>query len=751
MQTLTFTQKLNFSSWLRFVFPMLIMLLGSQSARAQNVVATNNAVTLTQQPTGNPSVAGLNYAGRYDDSPFTTYSKLGDTRTNPVTPPPFLGTYDLDGNSQLRLTKATAVEFIISNNTIIDDVALQYRVYLSGSTQLPNYTSVPLASIGSDTYEAAGLDLNLIGGLVNGGTYTLEVRYITVATRAGTTRTFIEPSGTPAYTAVFSLSPPTNTPPGGVTNWISNGNAARGEDANWFNGANWSNGVPNRFSDVFIPDKSPGTPPTITPVLDSRLVTYEARNLTIAAPTNSERGLIRLLSATLKIYGDLANGSSGLLAVTESATNGNSTVIFAGGNQRIDQGRIANVIIEGTGIKSLTGSLEIASSLVFSPGVSASLRTSSVNGNGDLEIQTTKPLEVNVNLGTTGSVSGETNTALVLGVLRATRETVQGVTETFGNIGVDITIFGRSDAGTGLITRITNDRFFGPINTAAVSIKRYYNVSINNQANLNATVVFHYLDSTDNNNGAIDELNGNVESRLIMFRTNNNGVPFQPLYGVVNTANNTVTQTGIPTINTITLADRDRPLPVTLTSFDAKRVGADALVTWQTASELNNKGFNVQVSTDGKEYRTLGFVASASPNSVRATNYSYTDTEKNKAGVRYYRLMQVDVDGKTTFFSPRAVSFEGKVASEGVTAVAYPNPFTNSNEVRLSLRSEVEGQGVVRITDMTGRTIGQRQIALGTGNNDVELPRLGDLQAGIYMVRVTLPTGETQNLKVVKQ
>ncbi len=749
MQTITFTQKLlrqwRFAS---FLVPLLALLMSSQLAWAQLIVSTDNAITLTQQPTSSPSVPGLNYAGTANNAPYTTYTQLGNIRTTPVTTSPALGTYDLDGNSQLRLTKSTAVEAIYSPNTSIDAVYLQYRVYVSSSTQLPNFTSVPLVSIGSDTYEAAGLDVNLLSGLVNGGTYTLEVRYSITATRSTTTKIFTEPSGgTPAYTAVFSVTPPTNTPPNGLTNWISNGVVSAGQDANWFNGANWSNGVPTALSDVYIPDKEPSTAPTIAPQLDNNTASYEVRNLTIGGSTNSGRGIIRLLSATLKIYGNFVNGGSGLLAVTESVTNGNSTVVFAGGNQTITQGRIANVRIEGTGIKSVLGGFEVTSALLFPTGINALLRTSIVNGNGDTVLNTGSPTSVYVDLGPDATVTGETNSAFVLGILKANREVVQSVSQTFGNIGIDITVLGRADAGTGFITRTTGDPFFGPVNTSAVGIKRQYGVSLNNASNVNATVVFHYLNSVDNTNGAIDELNGNVESRLVMFRTANNGVPFQPLYGTVNTTAKTVTVNGIVSINTVTLADRDRPLPVMLTFFDAKRVGSDALVTWTTAQEQNNKGYNVQVSTDAKTYRTIGFVASETPNSSSAKSYSFTDTEKNKVGVRYYRLQQVDVDGKTAFFAPRAITFDGRATAAGL--VAYPNPYTS--ELRVSLNSTVSGNATARITDMTGRVISQQVLPLTLGTNDQPIAGMSGLKTGLYMLNVKLPSGETQNLKVVKQ
>jgi hypothetical protein len=201
-------------------------------------------------------------------------------------------------------------------------------------------------------------------------------------------------------------------------------------------------------------------------------------------------------------------------------------------------------------------------------------------------------------------------------------------------------------------------------------------------------------------------------------------------------------------IYTVTLGDRTNPLPVTLISFDAKRSGADAVLTWSTATETNSKGFEVQVSTTGSEFRTLGFVASQSANSTQATAYRYTDTEKNKTGVRYYRLRQLDIDDHETLYAPRTVAFDG--AAEVASLSAYPNPFTGS-DLRLALASTSIGDARLSLTDMTGRTLSQQTVNLVAGTNEMVFNNLNDLKAGVYMVRLALPTGTTQNLRVVKQ
>ena len=255
-----------------------------------------------------------------------------------------------------------------------------------------------------------------------------------------------------------------------------------------------------------------------------------------------------------------------------------------------------------------------------------------------------------------------------------------------------------------------------------------------------STLTLHYLSSPD-------ELNGNAEADLTIFKTSNNGVPFQKIGGNDDFATKTVTMTGVTSINTVTLGDKTRPLPVTVASFDAKRIGTDALVSWSTAQETNNKGFNVQVSTDAKTYRTIGFVASETPNSSSLRSYSFTDTEKNKIGVRYYRLQQIDTDGKTAFFAPRAITFEGRATEAGI--VAYPNPYTT--ELRVGLNSAISGSALARITDMTGRVISQQVLPVAIGSNDLPLDSMNGLKNGLYLLNLTLPSGETKTMKVVKQ
>ncbi len=190
------------------------------------------------------------------------------------------------------------------------------------------------------------------------------------------------------------------------------------------------------------------------------------------------------------------------------------------------------------------------------------------------------------------------------------------------------------------------------------------------------------------------------------------------------------------------------PLPVALTRFVAQRQENNVKLSWETASEHNNRGYEVQVSTDSRTFRALSFVQSHGDGTSTARNtYSYLDTEANKAGVRYYRLRQVDLDGTEKFYGPQAVSFSK--AGSLVALQAVPNPF--NSELTLSLPSLGNTRtGTVVLTDMMGRTALSQPLTLAAGVDEVRLPALNNLPTGMYHLRLNL-NGELQTMKLLKK
>jgi hypothetical protein len=124
------------------------------------------------------------------------------------------------------------------------------------------------------------------------------------------------------------------------------------------------------------------------------------------------------------------------------------------------------------------------------------------------------------------------------------------------------------------------------------------------------------------------------------------------------------------------------PLPITLIRFDAKRVNEqEVALTWATATETNNRGFEVEQSNDGQTFQKVGFV-DGNNNSNQIRNYSFLITNSKAA---YYRLKQVDFDEK---FSYSPIRFVGAGAHAGL--VVSPNPATTRVRLRFEQSASQE-------------------------------------------------------------
>lgn len=119
----------------------------------------------------------------------------------------------------------------------------------------------------------------------------------------------------------------------------------------------------------------------------------------------------------------------------------------------------------------------------------------------------------------------------------------------------------------------------------------------------------------------------------------------------------------------------DGTLPVTLTSFAATFTNNQNSLTWATSSESNSLGFDVESSADGVVFNKIGFVASKSNgNSTSALTYAFQDKSAT-SGTTYYRLKQVDKDGKFEYSDIKFVKNPLFVGQNAFTV--YPNPTTD--------------------------------------------------------------------------
>ncbi|MEJ8758243.1 T9SS type A sorting domain-containing protein [Pontibacter sp. H259] len=186
------------------------------------------------------------------------------------------------------------------------------------------------------------------------------------------------------------------------------------------------------------------------------------------------------------------------------------------------------------------------------------------------------------------------------------------------------------------------------------------------------------------------------------------------------------------------------PLPVELIYFNAERQDNNVVLTWATAMEKNNEGFEVHVSQDGKNYRQLQFVPTKNGNTSMKQTYQFVDKENGKHGTRYYRLKQLDSDGNYKFYGPAAVTF-GSMSNK---VLAYPNPFTKV--VNLDVETDKQGAMEIVVTNLLGKQVLLKTVDVAQGKSTITLEMEGALPGSIYIVTTRL-NGKTNNFKLLKQ
>ena len=105
-----------------------------------------------------------------------------------------------------------------------------------------------------------------------------------------------------------------------------------------------------------------------------------------------------------------------------------------------------------------------------------------------------------------------------------------------------------------------------------------------------------------------------------------------------------------------TFSDPDNPLPVELMDFNGYANDGNNLLVWTTASEFNNDYFEIQRSIDGEVFETLDKVE-GNGNTTQISYYTYRDEDPIRSA--FYRLRQVDYDGKTDYSSIISVQNTG--------------------------------------------------------------------------------------------
>ncbi|OJJ21013.1 hypothetical protein BKI52_10590 [marine bacterium AO1-C] len=249
----------------------------------------------------------------------------------------------------------------------------------------------------------------------------------------------------------------------------------------------------------------------------------------------------------------------------------------------------------------------------------------------------------------------------------------------------------------------------------------------------------------------IDEANP-VDLRLFKRASNSGNGDAWTMIGAANTANVSTRQitfttfdpdfTSFSQVLPATVNAGTSSLPVTLGTFEAIRQDEKTVVVnWQTLSEFQNAGFEVQRSENGTDFEILGFVDGAGDSKVKL-NYRFVDHQATRSA--YYRLKQLDLDGEFKY-SP-VVFVQG---SDLQKISVYPNPFTR--ELKLDFGSAQPTKLPVYLEVYTAQ--GKRVIQTRGKVTDVQSQlnqQVSDLENGVYIIRLII--GNKAHVKrIIKQ
>lgn len=157
-------------------------------------------------------------------------------------------------------------------------------------------------------------------------------------------------------------------------------------------------------------------------------------------------------------------------------------------------------------------------------------------------------------------------------------------------------------------------------------------------------------------------------------------------------------------------------LPVKLVNFTAVAKEFSNLLKWSTTSESNNAGFDIERSSDGKYFEKIGFMDGKGDSK---TLQSYQFSDNNPLPINYYRLKQIDYDGRFDF--SRIIQVTSDL--EGLSV--FPNPVKDVLTVESSASNED-----IRIYNLKG------QLLLSKPFSGKQTVQASGLQPGIYMITV---------------
>lgn len=181
------------------------------------------------------------------------------------------------------------------------------------------------------------------------------------------------------------------------------------------------------------------------------------------------------------------------------------------------------------------------------------------------------------------------------------------------------------------------------------------------------------------------------------------------------------------------------PLPVEWLSFAGKKEDGNAILDWRTTNSLRNSHFIIQKSIDGIVFKELGVVKA---NTIQV--YNYTDVRAfSISNILYYRLKQVDLDGKYSYSKILTLKNSGE---EEVSIL--PNPVVS--KLNIYYDSRIAENISIKVIDAKGATMVNVAFSAINGRNNFSIP-FSNYPSGVYYLTINTPGGKKITKEFIKR
>lgn len=464
----------------------------------------------------------------------------------------------------------------------------------------------------------------------------------------------------------------------------------------------------------------------------------QGSNILISDDFTIDGGTVDILSSTGAFPQDLFLKSGTLDLSNHTMTIGGTFTYTGGTITNASDLSINDLSININSPMILTGDLNITGTLTFVKGMIKSTSTNLVI------------------FGATATTSGASNTSHVNGPVRRLLSSSNDNTNTTRNSGFNYPVGDGTHYAPVTFTEIDDSRSqdhftvqyfntaYSNVSTLAsglnhVSHEEYWTIDRGASFGTPTTDVKIKLSFNEN------ERSGQVDNASLLRIAHWNGTQWEAIGSSVTTSgNNSAGTITSPIFNTnfspftIGASTALNPLPVSLIDFSAKAGEKVVNLHWTTSSEINNDHYTVEKSVDGHNWFAVATVKGA-VNSDKVMSYQAIDANP-VAGVQYYRLAMVDLNGLSAYSQLVAVNY----ATNKVTGVSlFPNPVYGN--LNVSIQGDASSVATVSVYNVFGQKVME---TTGQGGSVLNVD-MSALQNGVYVIEVSMD-GVVSKTNIVK-